>query len=74
MGVLASDGQTNLSGSNKAKALVARFGEKGLTTVATTVLTSKSGACSSGRGGEWGGGLVKRAQSVTALGPVLRPR
>ena len=28
-GVLASDGQTNLSGSNKAKALVQRFGESG---------------------------------------------
>lgn len=28
-GVLASNGQTNLSGSNKAAALVAKFGEKG---------------------------------------------
>jgi 4-hydroxybenzoate polyprenyltransferase len=28
-GVLASDGQTNLSGSNKAQALVNRFGDKG---------------------------------------------
>lgn len=71
-GVLASDGQTNLSGSNKAKALVARFGEKGFDYCGNHRVDLKV----------WGharqavvvngaAGLVKQAQSVTALGPVF---
>ncbi len=71
-GVLASDGQTNLSGSNKAKALVARFGEKGFDYCGNHRVDLKV----------WGharqavvvngaAGLVKQVQSVAALGPVF---